>query len=524
MLQIIRPFFRNTINGRIYRLLFLFICTIIGISVYVIFRLIELNNTTSKLNHLWQAELHGFITLANFQGGQFGVLNSIKKIEPDSGIYPKLIDASNNIVRNIIGKNLDSAGYSAPAAIDSLCNSIESYAIATLPVNTLIVQKQEKIKAGLSTSVEDSLIRATWQNADVYIGKFYTHLYGSLIFEVLSKHKLELRARLDELYLIIFISLLIIAVIITLFIIKYGLDFRKFIFQIIKGPTNVLDKLSSGEITELQNETKTELDSIILATNKLTENLTNASAFALEIGKGNFNHPFSAAGQNDVLGNALLKMKADLEQFSIKEKQQSWANSGYALFADLLRNLESDSKIYGPRMASEIANYLEVNQVFIFELDESKQNLDLIGAYAYSRQKYLQKQITVGVGLTGQAVLEEDIIFLTEIPNGYTKITSGLGDATPNCLLIVPIKDDKNIEGVIEIASFKVLQPFEIEFVQKLSQTLCSYISNMKQSQKMKQLLSETQEMAENLRSQEEEMRQNMEELLATQEQMERNK
>jgi transcriptional regulator with GAF, ATPase, and Fis domain len=142
--------------------------------------------------------------------------------------------------------------------------------------------------------------------------------------------------------------------------------------------------------------------------------------------------------------------------------------------------------------------------------------MSMKACYAWDKKKFLNHKIHKGEGLAGQSWQEGDLIYLTEVPQNYIRITSGLGDANPTSVLIVPLKVKRQIFGVVEIASFGQFQDFEIEFVQKIAESIASTISSVKINARTQRLLEESQEMTEQMRAQEEEMRQNMEELQAT--------
>ncbi|MDZ7607054.1 MAG: GAF domain-containing protein [Cyclobacteriaceae bacterium] len=156
------------------------------------------------------------------------------------------------------------------------------------------------------------------------------------------------------------------------------------------------------------------------------------------------------------------------------------------------------------------------------EEEHGEKIIDLKSCYAFDRNKFLKKKIEIGQGLVGQCYLEKAPIFLKEVPESYLYITSGLGDAPPRCILLVPMIHENTVEGIIEIASLTVLSTYEIEFAEKFASLLASFVAGNRINQRTKTLLEKFQIQSEELRSQEEEMRQNMEEMQATQEEMHR--
>ena len=288
----------------------------------------------------------------------------------------------------------------------------------------------------------------------------------------------------------------------------------------IAKPTVLLEQLAEGRLANNVDTTQDELNEIVQASNRLSKHLASASTFAQSIGEGNFKTDFRPASEEDRLGNALVHMRDRLSEVSEEDKRRNWATSGMAQISDLLREKYQDSSQLFFNVVRFAIRYLNANQGGLFLLDEEKQHLELVACYAYERQKFLKKTIEPGEGLIGQAFVEREAIFLTEVPASYVQITSGLGDAVPRCILIVPLKVNENVSGVIELASFKVLEEYEVEFVKKMTETIASAISSIKVNERTTQLLEETQQQAEEMRAQEEEMRQNNEELQATQEEM----
>lgn len=228
--------------------------------------------------------------------------------------------------------------------------------------------------------------------------------------------------------------------------------------------------------------------------------------------------------EGDKLAEKMMEMKNKLQTSAETDRKRNWTVQGIAEMATLLRNAESADSMYDD-IVSFCVKYTHSNQASLFVINEENPDqpfLELVSTYAYERKKFAQKHINLGEGLVGQAVLEGETITMTKLPEKYLHITSGLGEALPGALVIVPLKINEKIYGVLEMASFKTYEPFEIEFLEKIGTSVASAISTARINDKTRELLEKSQQQTEELRAQEEEVRQNMEELSATQEQMER--
>jgi HAMP domain-containing protein/PAS domain-containing protein len=323
--------------------------------------------------------------------------------------------------------------------------------------------------------------------------------------------------------------LLMVLIGIPLFVGAISLLSIRFINREITSPLlklkDTIDHLAKGQVKSIECiDRKDEIGQMEGSINKMIDGLKEKIVFSDEIGKGNHSIPFVPLSEEDILGNALLKMRANLNLNAENENKRSWATIGIANMGELLRkSVTSETELYDS-IISFLVKYLDANQgaLFIADVDLSTENvyLELKSCYAYNRKKYHEKRIAPGEGLIGQCYLEKETIYLTEVPQGYVTITSGLGGANPNVIILVPLKVNEQIYGILEIASFNVLEKYHVDFIERIAESIGSVIATMKINQHTKKLLEDSQMQAEVLRAQEEEMRQNMEELSASQEEM----
>jgi PAS domain S-box-containing protein len=291
---------------------------------------------------------------------------------------------------------------------------------------------------------------------------------------------------------------------------------------------NIVVKLSKGELVE-DKSTKfnnDEIGEMAKAMDSLVSGLKATTLFAENIGNGSYSSDFKPLSDSDVLGNALINMRDNLARVADEDKKRNWATEGLAKFGEILRTNTNDLTKLTDEIISNLVKYLKANQGAIYIVDDQdsteEPTMSMKSCYAWDKKKFLNHQIYKGEGLAGQAWQEGDTIYLTDVPQNYVRITSGLGDANPSSVLIVPLKVNEQVFGVVEIASFGEFKDFEMEFVQRIAESIASTISSVKINARTQRLLEESQEMTEQMRAQEEEMRQNMEELQATQEEMQR--
>lgn len=294
----------------------------------------------------------------------------------------------------------------------------------------------------------------------------------------------------------------------------------------------IQNTLYGGKVKKLADGSSDELGITSGYVNDLVSRIHDASDYAVELSEGNLDAAFESFGEEDHFANSLKKLKESMVRSKTEEDKRkvedellSWTTNGIAKFNDLLRHDTDNIERFSNNIVKNLVEYLNANQggLFLVEGEENTaKHLNLVASYAFDREKYLKKKVNIGEGLAGTVVLEKKTIFLKDIPEDYMNITSGMGGARPRSLIIVPLIYNEEVVGVMELASFNVFQPHEIEFVEKITESTAITLNSVRLNVYTKVLLEESNERAEELAAQEEEMRQNLEELKATQEEMQR--
>ena len=281
--------------------------------------------------------------------------------------------------------------------------------------------------------------------------------------------------------------------------------------------------------TYLFNENdETDSGSDQAAVERLTNSLKQAVSFTRKVAQGEpgiewsgINHDNRSANQATLAGE-LIRMREQMEQVRGDDQKQLWTTEGLSRVAEITRQHQSDVQLLSDQLLTYLVRYLKANQGMFFFWEEGKQHLVLASCHAYDKKKFIEQQIAPGEGLVGQTFLEQETTHLTEIPPSYMDITSGLGKASPTSLLLVPLKVNEQTIGILELASFGTFAEHTIAFLEEAGEIIASSVATAQLNQQTQSLLAQSQQQAEEMRAQEEEMRQNVEELKATQEEMER--
>jgi PAS domain S-box-containing protein len=259
----------------------------------------------------------------------------------------------------------------------------------------------------------------------------------------------------------------------------------------------------------------------------LFQKLNEATRFVKDIGSGNKPKPFVHLTTNDPIGAALVDMNERLSEFHEEDRKRNWISTGLARFSEILRLSDENIRELSTRILSNIVQYMGANQGSFFieyEDEQGEKYLELTASYAYDKKEDTRNKIYAGQGLLGECMRKHETIFLTEVPPDFVSITSGLGEATPRNIVIVPLLMNEVFYGAVEIASFTVLEKYQVDFLQELTESIASVIATVKNNEHTRKLLAESQQKGNELRIKEEELRQSMEELQSIQEEVLRHK
>jgi HAMP domain-containing protein/CheY-like chemotaxis protein/signal transduction histidine kinase len=257
-------------------------------------------------------------------------------------------------------------------------------------------------------------------------------------------------------------------------------------------------------------------DNVNAMANSLTAQVRALADVATSVTRGDLSRQITveAQGELDELKNNLNQMIVNLKSTTEKNNEQDWLKTNLAKFSRMMqgqKDLEAVSKL----IMSELTPLVSAHHgaFYIMEDDNNTPVLKLIASYAYKERKHLGNRFYLGEGLVGQAALEKKPILLTNVPDDYIRISSGLGEAPPRNVIVLPVLFEGEVKAVIELASFLPFSQIHQLFLDQLAETVGVVINMISANMRTAELLEQSQSLTLELQSQSEELRKQQEEL-----------
>lgn len=269
--------------------------------------------------------------------------------------------------------------------------------------------------------------------------------------------------------------------------------------------TNIITLLTIGCIFLLG------ILSLVLArsfTKPLSEVAGVSTAFAL----GDVDARISVTSRDEIgeLAQTINEMMTKIRASRAEVEYQNQLKTGLAELNNKIRG-EQDFITLAQNTIGFLAGYLAfpIAALYFLEADKFK----LIATYAYSSRKNLSNEYSFGEGIVGQCALERKPILLSNVPEDYISIKSGLGEKPPRYILVLPFSNNGEISGVIEFGAFEAFTQLQLDLLNQAAEVIGVVLNSAQTRVKMKTLLEKTQQQAEELQEQQEELRQTNEEL-----------
>jgi ligand-binding sensor domain-containing protein len=208
-----------------------------------------------------------------------------------------------------------------------------------------------------------------------------------------------------------------------------------------------------------------------------------------------------------------------------QEKVVNWITQGAAMVSETISKNNNDLNQLARQTLHVVVNYIQAHQGVMAIAEKDQEDKEFLKVYATYGVKLKpgDERIEPGSGMLGATFQDKEMKVIDNLPKGYLKIESGLGESTPGNIILLPMKtEDGEVLGVIELGFLGTISPSVVQFLEKISTVIALNIYAATLSHKTMMLLQESKERTEEMRAQEEEMRQNMEELEATTEEFRR--
>ncbi|HSL70732.1 MAG TPA: response regulator, partial [Longimicrobiales bacterium] len=257
------------------------------------------------------------------------------------------------------------------------------------------------------------------------------------------------------------------------------------------------------------------VDNVNQLANNLTVQVRAIADVATAVTKGDLTRTITvdAKGEVDELKNNINQMIGNLKQTTERNQEQDWLKTNLAKFSRMMQG-QKDLETVSRLIMSELTPLVSAHHGAFFLMDtEDTPTLKLIASYAYKQRKHLANRFQLGEGLVGQAALEKKPIVLSNVPDDYIQISSGLGEAPPRSIIVLPILFEGDVKAVVELASFRPFSQVHQNFLDQLSEIVGVVLNMIAANMRTEELLQQSQALTGELQDQSEELRRQQEEL-----------
>ncbi|MBO2455481.1 HAMP domain-containing protein [Actinomadura barringtoniae] len=238
--------------------------------------------------------------------------------------------------------------------------------------------------------------------------------------------------------------------------------------------------------------------------NELAGNLTTQvraiAEVASAVARGDMTRAIAVEARGEV---AELKDNVNLMVANLREttRAKDWLESNLARIAGLMQGhrdlVEVASLILSELTPLVTAHY---GAFFLAQRESGGEPvLRLIAGYGYRGQGRLNEEIVFGQGLVGQAAVEKKRLIIIDTPPDYIKISSGLGESSPACVVVLPIVFEDEVLGVIELAAFSRFSDVHLAFFDQFVHTIGVAINTIIANARTEALLGESQRLTREL-------------------------
>ncbi|MFI9102868.1 HAMP domain-containing protein [Streptomyces fildesensis] len=254
-------------------------------------------------------------------------------------------------------------------------------------------------------------------------------------------------------------------------------------------------------------------ESVNLMANNLTSQVRNIAQVATAVTRGDLNLRIDvdAAGEILELQDYINTMIVRLRETTLANKEQDWLKGNLARISGLMQGRRELGDVAALIMseltpvvsaqhgafflAEEIGDGTEIGS----GEDEDAYELRLVGSYGFSKRS-MPTTFLPGEALIGQAAIEKRSILVENVPPGYLKIVSGLGEAPPAHVIVLPVLFEDRILGVIELAAFQPFTQIQKDFLSQITDIIAISVNTISVNTKTEGLLEQSQELTEQLK------------------------